>query len=217
MRERIREVLNEIVGPRVLDIGCTGGLQTDQPLTDSPYWLHRNLAELFDDVWGIDISKEKIDYLHSQGYDQTVVADAQDFNLDQQFDTVVAGELIEHLENPAKFLRAAARHLKPTGRIVVTTPYAHGAPNVAYSWLKYPKTCSNPEHTMWFCPSTIAVLAMRAGLQVVKWRLITDFPPAAAAGGALYSRLRPSYLKVQRLLPLRIRANGMLIVLTVGD
>jgi len=215
MSPRVEAVLAETVGPTVLDVGCTGGLQTDRPPSNSPAWLHQHLSQSFDEVWGIDISAQKIEFLHTRGYELTRVADAQDFNLGKKFDTVVAGELIEHLENPSQFLRAAGRHLKPSGRIVLTTPFAHGTPNVAYSWLKYPKTCSNPEHTMWFCPSTIAVLARRSGLRVERVSLIVDFPPGAGSG-RLYRRLTPIFLKLQKLLPVRVKANGMLVVLTLA-
>ena len=38
-----------------------------------------------------------------------------------------------------------------------------------YAWLRYPRTSSNPEHMMWFCPATLSVLAESVGLQVTMW------------------------------------------------
>jgi SAM-dependent methyltransferase len=38
------------------------------------------------------------------------------------FDTIVAGELIEHLENPSSFLRACRRILRDSGQLLITTP-----------------------------------------------------------------------------------------------
>lgn len=38
------------------------------------------------------------------------------------FDTITAGELIEHLENPIDFLRDCHSALKPNGRIILSTP-----------------------------------------------------------------------------------------------
>jgi SAM-dependent methyltransferase len=208
---RIPAMIDAIRGPSVLDIGCTGGLQTDRPLVESPEWVHGQLHKAFDDVHGIDLSPEKIRFLHDAGYPDTTAADAQDFDLGRQFDTVVAGELIEHLENPGQFLRAATRHLKPGGRIVLTTPYAAGVANVLYAWLKYPKTCSNVEHTLWLCPSTMEVLAGRCGLRMVSWRMVADYP--GWGEGRLYRWLHAVYPVVERLLPDRVKANGLLAVL----
>jgi ubiquinone/menaquinone biosynthesis C-methylase UbiE len=42
---------------------------------------------------------------------------------DQAFDVVVASEVIEHVDDPADFLREASRPLKAEGTIIVTTPY----------------------------------------------------------------------------------------------
>jgi hypothetical protein len=60
---------------------------------------------------------------------------------------------------------------------VLTTPYPFGLLNVLYALKNFPRTCSNPEHTMWFCPSTMAEVARRAGLRVERWRLIVDLEP----------------------------------------
>lgn len=41
---------------------------------------------------------------------------------DRAFDVVVSIEVIEHMENHARFMREALRVLKPGGRLIVTTP-----------------------------------------------------------------------------------------------
>jgi len=107
---RVQEVLEEMLGPGVLDVGCAG----HEPDPASPYWLHRSLQERFN-VVGIDISYDAVERLRAEGFTNILVADAQDFALPGRFDTIVAGEVIEHLGRPESFLRAAARHLKPGG------------------------------------------------------------------------------------------------------
>ena len=92
-------------GPSVLDVGCAGGLEGDRPIVESPQWAYRYVHEAFDEVWGIDFDAPKIDFLQRHGYPNTRAADAQTFDLGLQFDTVLAGELIEHLPKPAEFLQ----------------------------------------------------------------------------------------------------------------
>jgi len=42
---------------------------------------------------------------------------------DDSFDVVIAGELIEHLLNPAMFVRGVQRVLKPNGLFIISMPY----------------------------------------------------------------------------------------------
>jgi len=160
---------------------------------------------------GIDISAENIEKMRSLGFDNLLVADAQSFSLDQRFDTITAGELIEHLENPGAFLRTAAAHLAPGGRIVLTTPTPFGLMNLAYAFYKFPKTCSNGEHVSWFCPTTLHQLASRVGLDVLEWTLIEDY---RADGPTRRYRMFYRMLRAMgRALPARLRCNAMLFVL----
>jgi hypothetical protein len=86
------------------------------------------------------------------------VADAQDFGLDQNFNTVVAGEVIEHLEDPGRFLACARQHLAPGGRIVLSTAQPFALMNIAYAWYNFPKTCSTPTYAL-----ALSTDARRAG------------------------------------------------------
>lgn len=208
---RIPAVLRFTTGPSVLDVGCTGGLQADSPDVGGVLWLHGHLRDAFPDVWGVDLSPTKIAALEEAGFSNLVAADAQTLDLDHRFDTVVAGEVIEHVPDPGRFLTSLARHLKPSGRIVLTTPYAFGLPQVLYAWSRYPSTCSNEEHVLWLCPTTMAELARQSGLAVLHWELVEDVSPVPQT--LLYRVFRALYPVTRRVVPLRLRASTMLIVL----
>jgi len=168
---RTDATLRWVKGPKVLDIGCTGHVVE----IGSPYWLHGRLRENFPSVTGVDISAENVETLRKHGLGDVYVESAESFDLSQKFDTIVAGELIEHLSNPGLFLQQARRHLGDQGRLVLTTPNPFSLAYLLYAILKFPRTCQNPQHACWFCPRTMIELAERFGFKVVYFELIDDY------------------------------------------
>ncbi len=53
---------------------------------------------------------------------------------DKQFDTVLAGDVIEHLENPSMFLREINRVLKKDGKLLLSTPNANYWWTIIHNW-----------------------------------------------------------------------------------
>lgn len=127
--------------------------------------LFRRISEANPNVVGVDIDEEGIEVLHSQGYN-VVCADVETMDLDRQFDTIVAGELIEHLENPGLCLRNIRRHLKPDGRLVLTTPNPFYK---AQSWKiwRYGRPSVHEDHMNWQDPRTLEQLLNRTGFEQV--------------------------------------------------
>lgn len=208
---RIREIVGATKGSRILHVGCVGELQTTVPDLASPLWLHGHLMREFEEVWGIDLLPSRIDYLRDAGVPNVFAADAEDYSLDAEFDTIVAGDVIEHLPNPGAFLSCSARHLAPGGQIVVTTPYVHGLEYLAYAWFRYPRTCPNPEHACWLCPTTLSMLASLAGLRVQRWRLLRD--DRVGTGWGPYDLALRGQRLLNRVLPKRVMGKTILAVL----
>ena len=168
---RTSELLKWVKGPKVLDVGCT----SHNVEVGSPYWLHGQLRERFPDVTGIDISRDNVGKLRSAGFCNLHVQSAETFELPEKFDTIIAGELIEHLANPGLFLDRALHHLNSHGRVVLTTPNPFSIAYSLYAFLKFPQTCQNSQHTCWFCPRTMTALAERHGFVVQHMDLIDDY------------------------------------------
>ncbi len=204
---RVDKVLQWVKGPSVLDIGCAGHV----PEPNSPYWLHGRIRKQFQDVVGIDINRENVGKLLKLGYTNIFVADAQNFSFSTTFDTIVAGEVIEHLSNPGEFLKNCKIHLKPYGRLVITTPYPFSLLHILYAIKNFPKTCSNSEHTLWLCPQTLKELAKRYKLSVIHVELIEDY--RFDAGSGTYRFFVRLMQVIKFLLPTRLRANTILAVL----
>jgi len=115
---RIRDIVREIDGGRVLDLGC---VQHDPGKRHDPNWLHQHLYEPADSVLGVDRDVEGVQKLQEAGYN-VVTGDAEVLDIDGRYDYVVAGELIEHLSNPGNFLQAAKDRLSNGGHLILTTP-----------------------------------------------------------------------------------------------
>ena len=104
-------------GRTALDVGCGAGLLTEP------------LARLGARVTGIDASPEVIAVAREHSLKQGLSIDyrAGDVQeLEGQFDLITAMEVIEHVADPAGFLKALAKRLAPNGLLVMSTPNATG-------------------------------------------------------------------------------------------
>lgn len=118
---------------KILDVGCGDGYITSL------------IFEKFKGVIGIDISEKAIKLAREKNQGVTFAV-ASCTNLpfsDRSFDTIVASEVIEHVNyNDGKsFLKEARRVLTPKGRIIISTP------NLSNIYMKYLQVFyKNPEH-----------------------------------------------------------------------
>lgn len=80
----------------------------------------------------------------------------------ERFDVVVLTEVIEHLTDPARFLRQLSALLAPGGVILVTTPNKGYGPNRGSPW----QTDLPPVHLWWLTRQAFVRMAEGAGLTV---------------------------------------------------
>jgi SAM-dependent methyltransferase len=73
------------------------------------------------------------------------------------FDTVINTEVLEHTPEPAGLIAEMARVLRPTGVLILTTPFAFRLHEEPYDYFR-------------FTPHGLAFLLERAGLQIVETR-----------------------------------------------
>jgi SAM-dependent methyltransferase len=211
IERRASQLVPLVDGPRVLHVGCAAHV----PDPNDPTWLHGQLCKRFPETAGLDLRQDLIDKLSELGFRNLYAANAETFELDRQFDTIVAGDVIEHLSNPGAFLVQARKHLAPGGKLIITTPFPFALGPFMYALLKYPKTCWNVEHTCWFCMKTFGELCRRADLRIVHEDLIGSY--------TLDNPCFPYRVFVRGLgllgglLPKRLKCNTMLFILTQND
>lgn len=104
----------------VLDIGCGEGYGPDL------------LAKYAEKIIAVDNSREAIEHArvtYSKDNLEFAVMDAAHLEFaDDNFDAVVAIELIEHLKDHGKFLSEVRRILKPSGIFILSTPHLRNPP-----------------------------------------------------------------------------------------
>ena len=155
MREKRVEQLLALIpeAKRVLNVGCAANPD-----------MHEWIAQKSRSTVGIDIDTDKIKILQSKGF-EIFEMNAEQIEFPTQFDVVVAGELIEHVNNPGDFVASAARCLTPGGLLVLTTP------NIASLFLGFLLlTCNrtqDPTHVYYFDEKNLLTLLKRqAGLRI---------------------------------------------------
>ena len=170
IKDRFQVIERFIHQGSVLDLGVVDSRPqaeaTAQRINRLPNMLFRRINELTQQLIGVDIDAEGVAALNEQGY-KVVCADVQKMDLAQTFDTIIAGELIEHLENPGMFLRNMVQHLKPRGTLIISTPNPFYAKQGWKIW-RYNRPSVHEDHTCWFDPLTLAQLMQRVGLKPVE-------------------------------------------------
>lgn len=166
----------------VLDLGCIDERHPERIATS----LHARLKRINPDLVGADVDREAIARVAGLGFEVRPV-DAQEDELGGPWDAIVAGELIEHLDSPGRFLDNVRRALAPDGTLLLTTPNPFYANQVA-KVLKYGAPQVHAEHRAWFCPRTLGVLLASRGFEV---RELVWLEAGAGPLRRLLSRWRP--------------------------
>ena len=103
-------------GKRVVDIGCGGGILAEAMAAKGARVTGIDMAELSIKVARLHLheSQLEVDY-------QLVTAEKFAEQEAAQFDVVTCLEMLEHVPDPASVIAAAARLLKPGGRLFLST------------------------------------------------------------------------------------------------
>jgi 2-polyprenyl-3-methyl-5-hydroxy-6-metoxy-1,4-benzoquinol methylase len=152
----------------VLDLGCVDSRPardgTRDRLERKPDLLLRRIVAANPDTTGVDLDPEGVAALRAEGI-RAEVGDVETMDLGRTFDCIVAGEIIEHLENPGRFLRNMQRHLAPNGVLIVSTPNPFYQGQVWKIW-RYGRPMVHEDHTNWQDPLTLSHLLERTGYEV---------------------------------------------------
>lgn len=191
---------------RVLDIGCLD--ETALAKRDTDQWLHGRIGTVARNVVGIDSS----DRLPPAGVvtgpnSRIVKGDGTDpSQIDaKSIDVIVAGEFIEHLENPIAFLRAMRQRF-PGRKLLLSTPNGVSFANGLLATIG--REAQHHDHLLTSTYKTLNTLCLRSG--VSDWRIVpyrfyaTEMLLASSGARKLAIRLVEQVVRaVEYAFPLR--------------
>ena len=119
-KKRIHWICDKVQGEKILDVGCSQGI--------TAILLARKGLQ----VTGLDISEETVacarKYLLEESEEVQARVDFRQtdftsFSSATLYDTVIMGEVLEHLLHPQTFVANAQKLLTENGRLIVTVPF----------------------------------------------------------------------------------------------
>lgn len=168
-KDKIPWIMPYVAGRKVLDLGC---VRHDLKETEKADWLHGHLKQQAKYLVGVDYLEEETAALRARGYN-VLHANVETMDLGDEFEVIVAGDLIEHLNNFGMFLDRVSAHLAPEGTFLLTTPNPIN-PMRFFQVLFLGRTLSNREHTCWFTPEVLGQLLRRYNLEIVQVAYVDD-------------------------------------------
>lgn len=149
-RQRIMARL--VAGDSILDVGCA---QRPNPYLKGKHVIGLDLADM-------EIRPPYTDHIVGD------IADIEALLAGQQFDTVLMGEFIEHIERPYDVLRSFHKNIKHGGSLILSTPNPLGIPVVLTEYLCLRKYFYTDDHVFYFSPRWVWRLLERTGYKVIR-------------------------------------------------
>lgn len=158
MNFREKKILEIVYNKNVLDIGSLG--QTNEYSLWDCYKEFKPKSLI-----GVDLPDSPIDSKEIFGVDKTYIStnekivfgNMETLQLDEQFDVVVAGDVIEHVSNQGLFLENISKHLVDNGKLIISTPNS-----------KWPTVFLKPNatHTLWHDKYTLKRILDLSGFTI---------------------------------------------------
>jgi len=153
-------------GKKVLDLGSADYPMTRQKLARGEL-LFARLAGVASELTGVDLEQRGVQAMQEAGFKNVVVGDVEslgDLGLKGGYDVIVAGELLEHLSSPGRFMEQVAEVMSSFTVLVLTVPNA-------FSLKRFLRVLTglelvNKNHVCYYSPATVCELCRRFGLKV---------------------------------------------------
>ena len=172
--QRVDFIKKACKGKKVLHLGCTNYPYTKQAI-ESEMLLHFELEKVSRELYGFDFDQAGLDILKEANVTNLYQADLEklgDVALDEKFDVIIAGEMIEHLSNPGLFLQGIKRFMNDDTELVITTINAYCGMRFLIYGLRGKGGVNepvHPDHVAYYSYKTLSLTVNRANLSVKKF------------------------------------------------
>lgn len=169
--QRVDFIKKICAGQKVLHLGCTDYPYTKEAVKNNML-LHFELETVAEKLYGFDFDQKGIDTLTELGGKNLFRADLEkleEVNLDETFDVIIAGEMIEHLSNPGLFLKGIRRFMNRETKLVITTINAYSGMRYLIYGLRGKGGTNEPvhqDHVAYYSYKTLSLIIQRENLRV---------------------------------------------------
>jgi 2-polyprenyl-3-methyl-5-hydroxy-6-metoxy-1,4-benzoquinol methylase len=156
-----------IKNQNVIHIGCSDHIPVIKQKISDNTWLHKLITDNAKNCIGIDIDRDSIDFIKKETDFQNVfhgdiLTDNFEGINEKNWDYVVLGEIVEHLDNPVNFLKVfKERYGDKVSKFIITVPNIYNLHQFK-NMINYLEII-NSDHRFWFTPYTIAKVLVSAG------------------------------------------------------
>ncbi len=141
---------------KLLDIGCAHGFFLEA--ASDTGW----------DTYGIDLSKQAVQYAKNKGLSVSNSILFEKTYQDNEFDIITMFYVLEHLPNPARYLKEVYRILKPSGILLIRVPHTTPIVTLLKAFNIPNKLYDAPSHLTDFSPQTLKRLLEKIGFDTIR-------------------------------------------------
>jgi len=169
--QRVDFIKDLCAAKNVLHLGCANYPYTKDSI-ENDMLLHFELEKTVSALCGFDFDQAGLDVLAELGRKNLYRADLEKLDevpLHRTFDVIVAGEMIEHLNNVGLFLDGIKRFMNAGTLLLLTTINAYCGMRFIQYGLRGRKGIQepvHPDHVAYYSYSTLSVLLQRHALTV---------------------------------------------------
>ncbi len=162
------------VWKKILHIWCIGNSYK----SNSKYepWLHKEICDVSKKCIWIDLFKDRIIEAEKLSWSKIVYWNAQEFDIWEKFEVIVAWEIIEHLDNFVSFFDSLKKHSDKDTIIILTTPNVFNFSSllrILFTW----KPIFDKDHVVYFDEFTLWQMLKRHWFDIIKFVYNTEIAP----------------------------------------
>jgi hypothetical protein len=168
---RLEMLENFAKGKRIIHVGFADHIPLIKSKIEKNTWLHQRLVKSSEICVGVDIDPDAVNFVKNEfQYENIYCFDITDRKqipgeiLNQSWDYLILGEVLEHIDNPVAFLKVINQNFEGIAKnLIVTVPNAWDSINI--QMLRRNTELINSDHRYWFTPYTLAKVGLSAGLK----------------------------------------------------